>query len=90
MSIKSIAIAAALTFSSTAFATPLSYGTKSGRLTRGEVIVLQADKAALASAKRRAMADGWISARERAQIHALERKLNQDTRALLNNRLRRR
>jgi hypothetical protein len=89
MTFKSIAIAAALTFSSTALAGPISYGTQSGKLTRGETIVLIADKAALSRAKTAAMRDGRITARERAQIAALERKLMRDTRVLMNNRVRR-
>jgi len=89
MTFKSIAIAAALTFSSAAVASPISYGTKSGKLTRGEASVLQADRAALAAAKRRALADGWISPRERAKLNALEWKLQRDTRVLMTNRVRR-
>ena len=89
MTIKSLALAAALTFSSTALAGPIQYGAKSGKLTRGEIAVLQADRDALARAKKFAMADGRVTASERARIRALERKLKRDTRALMTNPARR-
>ena len=91
MTFKSIAIAAALTFSSTAFAAnnARTHGIQSGKLTRGELIVLQADKAALSRAKAAALRDGRISAREWAQIKAMERQLERKTQALMTNRVRR-
>ena len=89
MTIKSIALAAALTFSSTALAGPIQHGAKSGKLTVGEIAVLQADRNALAAAKKRAKADGRVTPAERARIRALERKLRRDTRVLMNNPVRR-
>ena len=91
MTFKSIAIAAVLTFSSTAFAAQnaRTYGIQSGKLTRGELISLQSDKAALSRAKAAAMRDGRINAREWAQIKTLERRLERKTKALLTNRVRR-
>ena len=91
MTFKSIAIAAALTFSSTAFAANNAriHGIQSGKLTRGELAVLQADKTALSRAKAAALRDGRISAREWVQIKAMERQLERKTQALMTNRVRR-
>ena len=90
MTFKSIAIAAALTFSSTAFAAnnARTYGIQSGKLTRGELVVLQADKAALS--RPRLPLFGMVgSAPENGYIRAMERQLERKTQALLTNRVRR-
>ena len=62
---------------------------RAGNITPQEALVLRRDARSLEQAKRRVMADGRMTLRERMQIRKLERSLLQKYRALKTNRARR-